>query len=109
MRSLLLLQFGFNILILVGLIVLAVGSRTRRAKQPAAQAQKAAPKAQKPQKAPQAPQEPKALEVRHRPKEAPELPPPALDDLIERADKAELVAEGALRRRLDRMRTRAAG
>jgi hypothetical protein len=94
MRSLLLLQFGFNILILVGLIVLAAGSRVRRTREPAAR--------------PRQTKEPVAA-VRHRPKEAPEIPPPALDELIERADRAELVAEGALRRRLDRMRTRAAG
>ncbi len=98
MRDLLILQLAFDILILSALLVLARSSlRRRRPHRGELQQQKAAPARE-------------AKAVPH-PREAPAPVPasPGLDELVERAERQELVAEQALRARLGRFKARVAG
>jgi hypothetical protein len=106
MHSFLLLQLSFNILILVGLIVLAAGRRSRR-KGTSTEASPNVAAFQRPTESPtpqQTSQPPKKAK-----KPSPPVADGGLDELISQAEQEELVAEGALRRRLERLRAQAAG
>jgi hypothetical protein len=114
MHSFLLLQLSFNILILIGLIVLALGGRGRR--KPAAPQVSSKVAAFKPSEEggdedrAQSPRSSKRAEVKPAPNATGEAAgAPSLAELIERTEQEELVAEGALRRRLERLRAQAAG
>ena len=100
MRDLLLLQLGFNILILCALLMLAWSGglrRKAREKKPGKPREaKSSEKAARP--ATTAPSVPRETEAR---------PTTHLDGLLERENAKELVAEQALRARLDRFRGQA--
>ena len=108
MYTFLLLQLSFNILILIGLIVLAAGRRRQR--KPAASGAPArvasfkgtAGEAASPVPAGTKRPTPTA-------KESGVTNAGGLDDLIEHAEREEMVAESALRQRLQRLRAQAAG
>lgn len=91
MRDLLLLQLVFNVLILASLMVLA---RTRPGG-------KRRPKKDNSKTRPEVPA---SRSVQQRP-----AAPVGLESLIEQAERKELIAEAALRQRLERFKARAAG
>ncbi len=98
MRNLLLLQLGFNVLMLLGLLVLA---RFSLKSEPARRASQPEPVAPSPRK------ERSLFKTRKRAEASRELAP-AMGDLVERAEAEELAAESALRARLARYSGRAA-
>lgn len=117
MKSFLLIQLVFNILILVGLITLAVGGRgrarrSRRTKGAKSTAEGSAGTSAL-EAAIQAGREESSAESRLRAASRPASqvrgPAAGLGDLIERANKQELVAESALKQRLERLRAQATG
>ena len=89
-RTFVLLQLAFNILMFTALAVLAWRMRERRPARGASRGGARAPEA-------------------HREPTPAALPlPPALAELVDRAEEKELAAEAALRARLSRFRERAA-
>lgn len=98
MRYLLLLQLGFNMLMLIGLLVLV---RFSLKSEPARRAARTEPDAPAPRQA-------RSLFKSRRRAAAQPEPAPALGDLVERAEAEELAAEAALRARLARYSGRAA-
>lgn len=98
MRNLLLLQLGFNVLMLLGLLVLARFSLKSEPARRASQPEPVAPSSRK---------ERSLLKSLKR-AEAKQEQGPALGDLVERADAEEMAAEAALRARLARYSGRAA-
>ena len=93
MRDLLLLQLVFNLLILVSLMVLA---RTRPGGKKRPKKAGSKPRTKVPASLPA--QQHSAVPA-----------PLGLEALIEQAERKELIAEAALRQRLERFRARAAG
>lgn len=98
MRNLLLLQLGFNVLMLLGLLVLV---RFSLKSEPARRKTQPEPKASAPHK------QRSLFKPRRRAESSQEITP-ALGDLVERAEAEELAAEAALRARLARYSGRAA-
>lgn len=118
MRSFLLMQLVFNILILVGLITIAVGGRRKPRRKEGGQKErrgcssKEPPVTAKPpgESAP-APSFPQAGRLTEKLMSASGDggDTAGLEELIERADRRELVAEKSLKQRLERLSARAAG
>jgi len=118
MKSFLLIQLVFNILILVGLITLALGGRgrtgrSRRAKKGngagAGSARGSALEAAIEAGREEASAEKRLQQTASRSSSRAEDPTAGLGDLIDRAEKQELVAESALKQRLERLRAQATG
>lgn len=117
MKSFLLIQLVFNILILVGLITLAVGGRSRRGRRQRREPANAPDTGNRATgSGPAKSGEAQVPATAHAGSKLRGLSRPAqgnresgLDDLIDRAEREELVAEGALKRRLERLRTQAVG
>ena len=117
MKSFLLIQLVFNILILVGLITLAVGGRgrtgrSRRGGKTGRSAEVSAGSSAL-EAAIRAGREEASAAGRHRAVSRSSSQAggqtAGLGDLIDRADKQELVAESALKQRLERLRAQATG
>ncbi len=98
MRNLLLLQLGFNVLMLLALLVLA---RVLLRSEPAR-------RELKPEAVPRSPRAKRSLFTARRSSEIASAPALPLNDLVQRAESEELAAEAALRARLARYSGRAA-